>query len=158
MPGKNPVWQWMLQPWRFRWYLLTQLPSLAFWGVSMDVLDHQSCRVMLPFSWRTKNPFGSIYFSALAGAAELSTGALLLAHLMEKRPASMLVTHFEMDFVKKAATHCYFSCHDGDNIRESLSPLHQKGDSAEIILYTTGRDEKGEIVARAAITWSIRIR
>ncbi len=158
MSVKKPVWQWMLQPWRFRWYLLMRLPSLAFWGVSMDVLDQGRCRILLPFSWRTKNPFGSIYFGALAGAAELATGALLLAHLMEKRPASMLVTHFEMDFLKKASTDCLFTCDDGALIEAALHQVTEKGASTELTVTATGADRNGAIVAQASITWSVRIR
>ncbi len=149
---------WLHSPWKFRWYLLRHLPSLAFWGVSLKELKPACCRIKLPFHWQTQNPFGSIYFSALSWAAELSTGILLLRHLDEKCSVSMLVTEVQMEFLKKASTDSEFSCLDGRVIRESLQSLALPGDQVVLKLHATGQNASGETIARAVFTWSVKRR
>ena len=148
--------KWALNPLRFRLVMLRRLPSLVFWGVSVRYLSEDRCDVVLPFSFTTKNPFRSIYFGALSGAAELATGALLQMLLSSKFPHAMLVTHFEAQFVKKATSPITFTCVQGREIKELLNALHKTGDTATLLLHATGRNVSGEEVMHATITWSIR--
>lgn len=148
--------KWALNPLRFRLVMLRRLPSLVFWGVSVRYLSEDRCDVVLPFTFTTKNPFRSIYFGALSGAAELATGALLQMLLSSKFPHTMLVTHFEAQFVKKATSPITFTCEQGREIKELLNALHKTGDTATILLHATGRNTQGEVVMNATITWSIR--
>ena len=94
----------VLNPVLFRIGMLKRLPSVVFWGISISWIDDQLCKVRIPFTWRTQNPFKSIYFAALAGAAELSTGALCQMLLADRVPHSMLVTDFRAEYFKKANT------------------------------------------------------
>jgi hypothetical protein len=148
--------KWALNPLRFRLVMLWRLPSLVFWGISVRLLSEERCDVVLPFSFTTKNPFRSIYFGALSGAAELATGALLQMLLTAKYPHSMLVTNFEARFVKKATSAITFSCEQGGEVKEVLNSLHKSGDTATLLLHATGRNVFGEEVMHATITWSIR--
>lgn len=156
----NPIIQkyksWALSTWRFKWVMLNKLPSLVFWGISVKSLSQDHCEVVLPFSYTTQNPFRSIYFGALSGASELATGALLQMLLSANFSHSMLVTHFEASFTKKATTAIVFTCNQGPEILEVLNSLQHAGDSTSMVLYATGRNSHGEEVMRGSITWAIR--
>ncbi len=140
----------------FRIVMLRKLPSIFFWGTRVKHLDKDSCRVTVPYKWASQNPFKSIYFSALAGTAELSTGALVQIYLSGRGKYSMLVTRFEMDFVKKAKTITTFSCKQGSVIAEAVANEESKGGGQAFILETEGKNKEGEVVARAKIQWSIK--
>ena len=81
----------MTNPLIFWFAMLVKLPSAVFWRLKVKKLDPSSCEVTIPYFWRTQNPFKSIYFAALAGAAELSTGALCQLAIAGKGSFSMLV-------------------------------------------------------------------
>ena len=74
----------MKHPVKFRMFLLTKLPSAYFTGVRIKEVDAKKCVTTVPYKWFSKNPFRSTYFASLAMAAEMSTGALALAHLYKE--------------------------------------------------------------------------
>ena len=144
-----------LQFWFFKW---RRLPSLRFWGVRLQQLDTQSCAIAISYKRSTQNPFRSIYFAALAGAGELSTGALILVHTSGAVPVSMLVTHCEMNFTKKGLGTVVFTCADGQRIEQAIAGLAAEGDTAQIVLTCSGIDEAGDEVCNMAIQWSLKRR
>ena len=79
-------------PFKFRIFLLSRLPSAFFCGVRVREMDEQHCVVTVPYKWLSQNPFRSTYFACLSMAAEMSTGALSMAHSYKRQPpVSMLV-------------------------------------------------------------------
>lgn len=135
------------------------LPSSWFWGIKIKRLDDQSCVIQLPYSWRTKNPFKSIYFAAQAGAAELSTGLLMRRAMAGKPPISMLVVGFQMEFLKKADEKIFFTCAQGDEIQAAIGQLETgHALSLTLPLVSEGRNAAGVVVSRAVITWSMKPR
>lgn len=146
----------VLNPILFRIGMLKRLPSVVFWGISISCIDEQHCKVKIPFSWRTQNPFKSIYFAALAGAAELSTGALCQMLLADRAPHSMLVTDFRAEYFKKANTAITFTCDQGLQLAAVLDSLKEQGNTAQFSMISTGRNDKDEVVAKAYITWSFK--
>ena len=106
----------MMNPFIFWWAMLFKLPTAVFWRLKMVHLDGEKCLVSIPYFWRSQNPFKSIYFAALAGAAELSTGALCQLALVGKGAFSMLVVDFRAEFSKKANTKTTFSCEQGAEV------------------------------------------
>jgi hypothetical protein len=146
----------VLNPWIFRIGMLLKLPSVYFWGIIIKSLDENQCKLTLPYNWRTQNPFSSIYFAALAGAAELSTGALCQLHLAGRGPHSMLVINFQMEYLKKAASLITLSCDQGLELASCLDDLKAQGETSTFQMVSTARDISGEIVAKAYITWSFK--
>lgn len=146
----------ILHPLKFKLGMLTRLPSVVFWGVRIKSLSESGCEVTIPFTWRTQNPFQSIYFAAMAGAAELSTGALCQMQLAGRSPHSMLVVDFKMEYYKKANTMITFTCEQGLALAQILDNFTSSGDSATLNMESTGKNESGVIVARAYITWSFK--
>jgi len=142
--------------WKFKLYTWKRLPSLGFWGVSINSIEEDHCSAKVPYRWSSQNPFKSIYFSALAGCAEISTGALMLCYLSGKGKYSMLVVDFKMRFLKKSTTSIVFTCNDGYRIADIVEEAEKTGEGQKIDLTSTGVDANGVEVAVATVSWSIK--
>ena len=145
----------MCNPLIFWFAMLVKLPTAVFWRLKMVRLDAEYCVVSIPYFWRSQNPFKSIYFAALAGAAELSTGALCQLALAGKGPFSMLVVDFRAEYSKKASTKTTFSCEQGTEVFDLVDSLNP-GESKQITMVSYGKNTSGEEVARFFITWSFK--
>jgi acyl-coenzyme A thioesterase PaaI-like protein len=143
--------------WKFRLFLLKDLPSLFFWGIKVREIDADRAEIVLPFSWRTKNPFRSIYFSALAGAAELATGLLVL-QAVEGKNMSFLVVGTKGNFIKKATTKTVFVCDEGKSIKAAVESAISTGEGAIFAVRSTGYNADNEAVAEFEFTWSVKTR
>ncbi|MDF1696024.1 MAG: DUF4442 domain-containing protein [Saprospiraceae bacterium] len=133
-----------------------KLPSLSWWGVCLLSLEDEQCKVTIPFSWRTQNPFGSMYFAAQAGAAELSTGLLCMQALSGRGKWSMYVIGFEAEYGVTAKTKVTFSCEDGGALIETLDEIEASGVPKELIMISTGTNTNGQMVSRFKIKWSFK--
>ena len=105
----NPFFQLANNSFKFRLFLLTQLPAAFIAGIRIQSCDENSCSVAVPFKWLNQNPFRSTYFACLSMAAEMSTGALAMANIYKRKPAmSMLITNVESSYYKKATGKTFF--------------------------------------------------
>lgn len=145
----------MTNPFIFWWAMLFKLPSAIFWRLKIKKLDAEACEVSIPYFWRSQNPFNSIYFAALAGAAELSTGALCQLSMAGKGKFSMLVVDFRAEYFKKADQLITFSCNQGKELESIINQL-QPGESNKLTMISTGFTKDGEMVARFYVTWSFK--
>lgn len=144
-------------PFKFRLYLLTKLPAAFFCGVRIVAYDEHVCTTSIKYSWYSKNPFRSIYFAALAMAAEMSTGVLAMGQLYGRKTAvSMLVTHQDAEFIKKARGHIRFTCNEGDEIGKAIQKAIETGAGEQITITSRGENEAGETVAIFSFTWSFK--
>jgi len=145
-------------PWKMRFFLFWKLPSAWFMGIGVRSCDLEKCMVELPYSWRAQNPFRSTYFAAQCAAGELSTGLLAMAHLQEKPPVSMLVTHIEADFLKKASKTLTFTCNDGSEFQAAIQKALETGEAQTFQAESIATLPDGREAARVRITWSFRIK
>ncbi|HSF55137.1 MAG TPA: DUF4442 domain-containing protein [Algoriphagus sp.] len=145
----------MTNPLIFWTAMLVKLPTAVFWGLRIKSLTQESCEVTIPYSWRSQNPFKSIYFAALAGAAELSTGALCQLALAGRGQFSMLVVDFRAEYSKKANSKITFSCEQGLELFELIESL-KVGETAQLTMVSTGKNHLDEEVARFFVTWSFK--
>ncbi len=140
-------------------FLLWKLPSAYFCGVRMHSFDGVKAVVRIKHRWINQNPFRSIYFAVQSMAAELSTGALVMYQLQEKKcSASMLVVSNKSNFYKKATGVIKFSCLEGDKIARIISNLTAENPSNTFWLISEGINEKGEVVAQFEFEWSIKLK
>ncbi|HMP31101.1 MAG TPA: hypothetical protein PKD85_15960 [Saprospiraceae bacterium] len=63
----------MTNGWKFRLFAISKLPSLIFWGVKLHSFTDEKCTTSINYGWSNTNPFKSMYFATMIGAAELST-------------------------------------------------------------------------------------
>lgn len=149
----------ILNPLKFRLFLLKNLPSAYFSGVRVRSVSEESCTVTVPFKWFTRNPFRSTYFACLSMAAEMSTGVLAMAHSYKRQPAvSLLVTGIEGRFIKKAVGTTRFVCNDGHQLLEAIEAASRSGEGHSYKALSSGFNEKNELVAEFAVTWSFKTR
>lgn len=138
-------------------FFLAFIPSLAFFRVSVPKLNAQECHVDIPFSWRTQNPFKSIYFAAQSAAAELTTGALVLRAIAAHPAMSMLVVKMSAEFSKKAKSDVRFICRDGEAIHAAaLKAL--AGDTVTVTATAVGQMVDGTEVSRFTFEWALKIK
>lgn len=145
----------MTNPFIFWWAMLLKLPSAVFWKLRIKSLTEEKCEVTIPFTWRTQNPFKSIYFAAMAGAAELSTGALCQLSMAGKGNFSMLVVDFRAEYHKKANQKITFTCSQGLELAKLINKL-QPGETGTLTMVATGTDIQGQTVAKFYVTWSFK--
>ncbi|MBK8887998.1 MAG: DUF4442 domain-containing protein [Saprospiraceae bacterium] len=145
-----------LNRWKFWLGMWKDLPSVAFWGIKVKDLNDTSCVVVVPFNYRSKNPFRSIYFGALSGAAELATGLLCKKLILERGNFSMLVTGFRAEFTKKATSATFFTCDQGKELAHILDNMINAGDSAVYEMKAIGKNADGADIMTAYIQWSFK--
>jgi len=140
-------------------FLLLKLPSAFFCGVRIRDIDERRCVVSVPYKWFSQNPFKSTYFACLSMAAEMSTGALAMAHVYKRQPPiSMLVVKVESEYFKKATGRTTFICEDGEALLLTIQDSIATGEGRTFRARSTGRNADNETVAEFYITWSFKAK
>lgn len=147
----------MTHPILFRGWLLAKLPAALFTGVSLRELSRAHCVTTVPYGWRSQNPFKSTYFAALAMAAEMSTGALVLFCTSDS-PCSTLIVGMTASFGKKATGTTTFVCTGGDIVAQAVREAVATGEPRVFTLETVGTLADGAEVSRFTFTWSVKAR
>ena len=158
-PNASAFVKIMKHPVKFRMFLFSKLPAAYFAGVRVREVDERRCKVSVPYKWMSQNPFRSTYFACLSMAAEMSTGALAMAHLYKiNPPVSMLVVKVESEYFKKATGLTTFVCNDGEAMLHAIEESIATGEGKIFRATSTGKNSKGEIVAEFYITWSFKVK
>lgn len=149
----------MKHPVKFRLFLFAKLPAAFFAGVRVREADESKCSVSVPYKWMSQNPFRSTYFACLSMAAEMSTGALAMAHLYKVNPpVSMLVIKVESEYFKKATGRTTFLCEDGNLFSKAIKETIATSEARIVKAKSIGRNKEGEVVAEFYITWSFKAK
>jgi hypothetical protein len=145
-------------PWKLFFYYWKNLPSAIWWGFRVKSVSLERAETTIPYCWRTKNPFQSIYFAALCGAGELATGVLANMARLGRGNISLLVLEQRAAFVKKASTLTTFTCEEGHKALEAVRLALETGEPQAVTMMATGRNTAGEVVCRIYITWTYKLR
>jgi acyl-coenzyme A thioesterase PaaI-like protein len=142
-----------------RAFLWLKMPLAGFAGLRVRRLEAGACEVTVPHGWRTRNPFGSVYFAAHAMAAELSTGALVLLHAAghEEASVSTLITRMVAAYMKAAKGEVTYRCEQGAEIAAAVRRAVETGEPVEVEVVTRG-SVAGEAAAEFRFTWSMKRR
>ena len=138
-------------------FLMFKLPAAWIAGVRVKEITDEKAVVTARHKWINQNPFQSMYFAVLAMGAELSTGILVMKKIQESnRNTSMLVTHIEADFTKKARGKIRFVCEEGNLIDEKIKRAVETGEGVTFNLNSKAFDEKNDMVCHFVFQWSIK--
>lgn len=141
----------------FRFFLLQKLPLAYLAGLRVKRYDEQACEVSLRYGYLTKNPFKSIYFAALAMAAEMSTGLPALLLIRKSNVAvSMLVTQLTARYSKKARGKIFFRFDAIPAMDAIIQKTAQSGEGVSFTAISRGFDALGDEVAVFEIEWSFK--
>lgn len=146
----NPLKMWF--------FFAAKLPTILFYGIRLKGCDLERASSTVPYNYRTKNPFRSIYAGAQFAAAEISTGVLVMATLRSLGNFSMLIVKTEIEYHKKATSTITFTCEEGNNILAIAQEAQRTQEGQTIRLLATGRQQSGEVVSKMWFTWSIKER
>ncbi len=142
----------------FPLFLFRHLPAAWFMGIRPVAVTDAECRVQLPYGWRSKNPFRSIYFAAQCAAGEMASGLPALMAMRNRPPCSMLVRHVEAEFLKKADRTLVFTCSDVSLIRDAIARAFDTGEPQTVRALAVGALPDGTEAARVWVTWSFKAK
>lgn len=146
-------------PFMFGLFLAGRLPMGFMAGIKVKSASIEKCEITVPYRWMNQNPFRSTYFAVLSMAAEMSTGMLGMLMTDGSKPSvSMLVTHLEADFVKKATGLTTFTCDEGNQFNETIERAILTGEPQTYTATSIGTSQTGEVEARFKVEWSFRMR
>jgi len=139
--------------------MLFKLPLGFLSGLRVKVLNETSCLVSITHKWINQNPFKSMFWAAQGMAAEMSTGVLVMQAIEKSGvKVSMLVTHQEASFFKKATGKIHFSCNNGNEIAEAIQKSIKTKEGQLIVLKSVGVNEDGIVVSEFKFQWSLKVK
>jgi acyl-coenzyme A thioesterase PaaI-like protein len=142
-----------------RWFGLTKIPVLFYFGVSVTELSKERMVVRIPLRRRTKNHLGSMYFGALCAGADCAAGAFAM-HLIKQQPkhVSLVFKDFSAEFLKRAEGDVDFSCAQGREIAELVAQAVASDARVErqLDVIATVPSLSDEPVARFKLTLSLK--
>lgn len=149
----------IMNPVRYRLFLLAKLPMGFITGLKVITLQEDKATVSVRLKYINQNPFHSIYFAVLSMAAELSTGVLGFANIFDRHPqVSMLVIKMQGEFYKKAVGKIKFTCTDGKAVEDAVAFTLSTGEGIVVNCTSVGVNEQNEEVAKFIFTWSFKAK
>ncbi|TMM29004.1 DUF4442 domain-containing protein [Polaribacter aestuariivivens] len=144
---------------RINTFMFFKLPLGWLSGLRVKILNETTCVVKIRHKWMNQNPFKSMFWAAQGMAAEMSTGALVMQAIENsKQKFSMLVTHQEADFYKKATGKILFTCKGGNEIRNAIQESIKTGEGQLVVLSSEGKNEDGVVVSKFQFHWSVKVK
>lgn len=151
--------QMTIIPRTINWFMLFKLPLAYIGGVRVKELSRTRAVVNIKHRWMNQNPFRSLFWAAQGMAAEMSTGVLVIQEIRNSgREISMLVTHQEGSFFKKATGRITFTCDDGELVQSAIQQSIISGEGQQIILNSIGKNEDGVEVCSFKFQWSLKVK
>ncbi len=148
-----------ITPSRINIFLLFKLPLGWISGMRVKELTDSKCLVKIKHRWINQNPFKSMFWAAQGMAAELSTGVLVMNEIKKsKKNVSMLVTHQEANFLKKATGTIIFTCNDGFIVKDAIKETTTTGNPQIIYLHAKGHNGEGIEVSNFTFQWSLKVK
>ena len=144
---------------QFNTFLFFKLPAAWWCGVRLREISKSEALVTVRYRWFNQNPFRSMFWAVQGMAAELSTGAMVIAAIRKTgKPVSMLVAQNNATFTKKAVGKISFVCRDGHKISEALERTLATGEGQTFWMNSEGRDEAGNLVSTFNFEWTVRLK
>ena len=149
----------MKSPFQYNLYNFFKLPSVWWCGIRVKSVNEESCLVSVKHRWINQNPFKSMFWAAQGMAAEMSTGVLVMQEIKKSnRTVSMLVTHQESAFFKKAIGTILFTCSGGIQIKEAIQKSIETNEGQIVRLTSDGVNAAGVIVSSFQFEWSLKVK
>lgn len=148
-----------ITPKRVNLFMLLKLPLAYIGGVRIKTLSEEQATVQITHKWMNQNPFKSMFWAAQGMAAEMSTGVLVMKAIEDsKENVSMLVTHQEANFYKKATGKIIFTCLGGNEISKAIKMSKIKKQGQLVKLTAVGKNEDGVVVSKFNFEWSLKVK
>lgn len=148
-----------LNPRKINVYLLSKLPLAYIAGVRVTIISETECTTTVKHRWINQNPFNSMFWAVQGMAAELSTGVLVMAAIMQSNERiSMLVASNRATFHKKGRGRITFMCTDGNAIKQAVEKAISTKEGQTIWVKSEGRNAEGDVVSVFEFEWTLKIK
>lgn len=148
-----------ITPKKVNLFMLLKLPLAYLGGVRVTSLSNESSQVKITHKWINQNPFKSMFWAAQGMAAEMSTGVLVMKAIeVSNLKVSMLVTHQEANFYKKATGKILFTCNGGRKISEAIKISNETKVGQVVVLTSEGKNSDGVVVSKFSFEWSLKVK
>ncbi len=148
-----------LTPSKINTFNIFKLPAVFLMGVRVKSINNEACTVTVKHKWINQNPFKSLFWAVQGMAAELTTGAIVMAKIAESgKKISMLVTTNNATFTKKATGRITFVCNDGELIDKALQRTIETGEGQTIWMKSVGTNADGVVVSTFNFEWSVKVK
>ncbi|MFT5958353.1 MAG: hypothetical protein ACI8VJ_000091 [Polaribacter sp.] len=148
-----------ITPKKVNLFMLLKLPLAYLGGVRVKTLSDEEATVKISHKWMNQNPFQSMFWAAQGMAAEMSTGVLVMKAIEDaKEKVSMLVTHQQASFNKKATGKILFTCAGGKEISEAIKASKETKEGQVVVLTSEGKNEEGLVVSKFSFEWSLKVK
>ena len=148
-----------ITPTKINSFMLFKLPLAYLGGVRAVSFDEKLAIVKIKHRWINQNPFKSMFWAAQGMAAELSTGVLVMKGIENSgKNVSMLVTHQNGSFTKKATGKIRFECHDGDLVAKAIKMSSTSGEGKVITMKSEGFNSEVISVCAFEFEWSLKVK
>jgi hypothetical protein len=148
-----------ITPKKVNLFMLLKLPLAYLGGVRVKTLSDEEATVKISHKWMNQNPFQSMFWAAQGMAAEMSTGVLVMKAIEDaKEKVSMLVTHQQASFYKKATGKILFTCAGGKEISEAIKASKETKEGQVVVLTSEGKNEDGLVVSKFSFEWSLKVK
>ena len=148
-----------ITPKKINAFMLFKLPLGYLSGMKVKELDNQKCVVTIKHRWMNQNPFNSMFWAAQGMAAEMSTGVLVMQAIENsKKKVSMLVTHQDGNFFKKATGKIVFTCNNGNEIKDAIEKSAVTKEGQVVNLVAVGVNSDGVVVSNFTFQWSLKVK
>ena len=148
-----------ITPKRVNLFMLLKLPLAYLGGVRVKTLSGEKASVKITHRWMNQNPFKSMFWAAQGMAAEMSTAVLVMKAIADsKENVSMLVTHQEANFYKKATGEIGFTCAGGKEISEAIIRAKETKEGQAVVLIAEGVNTAGLVVSKFSFEWSLKVK
>ena len=144
---------------KFRLYLLFNLPIGWLAGMKIIDLTEKHCITSVAFKWINKNPFKSVYFAVQSMAAELSTAASCMVAIQGHQPSiALIIVDMKAKFRKKATGKVFFTCVHQGQTYDTVAQAVASKKAQTLSLKTIGKMSDGTLVSEFTFTWSFKQR
>lgn len=137
-----------------------KIPLIFFIRPKVIFLDDSKCVLRIAFKRRVKNHLNSIYFGALAIAAECTGGIAVMKEIMDSgENISLVFKDFNAKFLKRVEGDAYFTCYNVPEIKELVDQVVLSGERQELLfdVVATCPEKFGdEVVAIFSVTVSLK--
>jgi len=148
-----------ITPRNINMFMMFKLPLGFLSGMRVKEVTDTFSIVNIKYKWMNQNPFNSMFWAAQGMAAEMCTAVLVMKAIEKSnRKISMLVTHQESDFYKKAKGKIVFTCNEGDEITAIINKSIETKEGQTIILTSEGKNEEGIVVSKFQFEWSVKVK
>lgn len=145
-----------------RYFGFFKIPLLGFIRPKVIEMSDTRTIIKVPLNRRTKNHLNSMYFGAMATAADVTSGFAAMNHIYNSgKNIHLSFKDFNAEFLKRAEGDTFFENNQGKEIKEFVNEVIRTGERMNMplkVIATVPDKFKDEPVAIFTLTLSLKLK